>query len=129
MKNSVILFFFCAVVVFNSCSLLFDDSKIEGKWWLSKDVSPTNTIVYDSKDKSTYQAEFKSDRTYIATIPATGDQSKGRWTIDTAGKALNIYYTTPSANTMSAIYDFPEYNILKMFNPTNSSYYIEFTRN
>jgi len=121
MKNLWILFGI-GVLLFG-CSVVSDDSKIEGSWILSEKVSGDSTEVYNTATGASPMLEFKADRTF--TIIAVSNES-GKWNIDTTEKIIIFHKnagTIGNVEISSNKYEFLDYNKLKLIDPSDTRNY------
>jgi len=121
MKNLWILFGI-GVLLFG-CSVVSDDSKIEGSWILSEKVSGDSTEVYNTAAGASPMLEFKADRTF--TIIAVSNES-GKWNIDTTEKIIIFHKnagTIGNVEISSNKYEFLDYNKLKLIDPSDTRNY------
>ncbi len=116
------------------CSITNDNSRIEGNWWQNNNVSPGSTVSAETKEGSSNQIVFGADRSYSSLNPFTGEQQTGTWTIDPTMRVITVYINPLAGNSnsnnlvISNRYDFPESGMLKLINPSNSSYFIVLKR-
>ncbi len=130
MKKAIffgVLFLPIALLLY--CSITNDSSKIEGNWWQNNLAGPNGTYSADSKDSSSNQVSYNPDRTYVSINPFTGEQQTGVWTLDTKMRIITVYLNpvAGSSNSNNLIisnkYDMPDGMTLKLFNPSNFSYF------
>jgi hypothetical protein len=132
MKRAFYFGFLCLpLVLFVYCTLINDNARIEGNWWQNYFAGPNGTVFADSKNYSSNQVAFNTDRTYSSANPFTGDQSSGTWTIDSTTGLITINIIPSPGSTNSNMvfyyrYDFPDSQTLKLINPTNTSFFIIF---